>query len=57
MNCPINSNWMKKTMGEKIFQDIKTNNIICCGTVIANFHHFLEYANIMDNMKFFENFI
>ncbi|OUW73663.1 MAG: hypothetical protein CBD76_03105 [Pelagibacteraceae bacterium TMED216] len=50
-NCNINSNWMQKTLGPQIFEKLKKNSIICCGTVIGKKDAFLEYAKQMNSMS------
>ena len=33
---------MNKTLGKKIFDELKQNHIICCGTVMGKIDSFLE---------------
>ena len=50
-DCTINSQWMKKTFGEKTFKELKKNLILCCGTVMGEINAFNNYANQMDSMS------
>ena len=50
-DCAINSQWMNKTLGKKIFDELKQNHIICCGTVMGKSDSFRKYALEMDRMS------
>ena len=46
-NCPFNSNWIIKSYGNKIFNNLSEKTIICSGTVLATGEKMLEYLNIL----------
>lgn len=50
-SCYINSDWMIRSIGQNVFEKLKNENIICCGTVVANHKKFIEYAHLMNNMN------
>ena len=47
MDCPVNSNWMKKTYGEKVFNSLKNKTILCGGTILGSYDKIKEYLNLM----------
>ena len=49
-DCKINSNWINKTYGEVILNDLKNKEIICTGTVLANLENMIKYLDEMSLM-------
>ena len=47
----INSKWMNKTLGLKVFEQLKKKHIVCCGTVMGEIGSFIEYATEMNMMS------
>tara|TARA_Y100000590_G_scaffold456860_1_gene608284 strand:- start:661 stop:1491 length:831 start_codon:yes stop_codon:yes gene_type:complete len=50
-DCPVNSKWMKNTLGLNLFDELKEKFIVCCGTVIGNKDAIINYANEMNLMS------
>ena len=50
-DCSINSQWMKRTLGKKTFEELRKKLILCCGTVMGEIHAFNNYANQMNTMS------
>tara|TARA_B100000029_G_scaffold122_1_gene167 strand:+ start:1133 stop:1948 length:816 start_codon:yes stop_codon:yes gene_type:complete len=50
-DCPINSQWMNKTLGKNIFAELRKKHIVCCGTVMGKIDAFHKYAVEMDSMS------
>ena len=50
-DCVTNSQWMKKTLGLKVFNELKKKKIVCCGTVMGKKDAFIKYAIEMDKMS------
>jgi hypothetical protein len=48
-NCPYNSNWIIKTYGQKEFDHISNNTILCSGTVLGKHEKIRQYLNLMKN--------
>ena len=46
-NDPRNVRWLKRTVGEKIFEKIKNNYISCSGTTLGNFKEIINYVKLM----------
>jgi len=42
---------MNKTLGKNIFEELKQNHIVCCGTVMGKIDSFRNYASEMDKMS------
>ena len=42
---------MKKTLGLKVFNELKKEKIVCCGTVMGKKDAFMRYAIEMDKMS------
>ena len=55
IDCAVNSNWMKKTYGEKVFNNLKNKTILCGGTILGSYNKIKEYLNLMiDNLSKFK---
>lgn len=50
-DCSINSQWMRRTLGYKVFEELQQNLILCCGTVMGEINTFQNYANLMKDMS------
>ena len=50
-NCVINSKWMNKTLGLKVFEQLRGKHIVCCGTVMGEMKAFIKYATEMNLMS------
>ena len=50
-DCMINSKWMNKTLGLKVFEQLRKKHIVCCGTVMGEIGSFIEYATEMNMMS------
>jgi hypothetical protein len=48
--CPINSKWIYKTFGKKIYKSISDNAICCSGTVLGSPDSMIDYLNLMNSM-------
>ena len=48
-DCPYNSNWIIKTYGKEIFDDIGDKTILCSGTVLGSYKKMKEYLNLIKN--------
>ena len=54
-NCQFNSNWIVKTYGEKIFDEISKNTIVCSGTTLGKYDQIKHYLKLMcDQSKNFK---
>ena len=49
-NCKINSNWINKTYGNDVLEELKDKEIICFGTIIADQKNMLKYLKEMNFM-------
>ena len=47
MNDPRNVRWLKRTVGQQIFEKIKDNLISCSGTTLGNFDEIMNYIKLM----------
>ena len=45
--CPYNSNWIIKTYGKKVFNNIGNKTILCSGTVLGKSEKIKEYLYLM----------
>ena len=50
-DCSINSQWMKRTMGQRVFEELQQKLILCCGTVMGEINSFQNYASLMREMS------
>ena len=50
-SCLINSHWMRNTLGQENFDELKNKNIICCGTVMGTNEAIIKYASEMEKMS------
>ena len=48
-NCSYNSNWLLKTYGKTIFNDMRDEIILCSGTVLGTHKRIKEYLNLIKN--------
>ena len=46
-NCIFNSNWLIKTHGKKVFENMKNKTILCSGTILADNSSMIKYLNLM----------
>ena len=49
-NCIFNSNWLIKTHGKKVFENMKNKTILCSGTILADNSSMIKYLNLMVNL-------
>ena len=49
-NCSFNSNWLIKTHGKEVFDQMKDNIILCSGTVMATNKSMIEYLKLIKNL-------
>ena len=49
-DCVFNKNWLVKTHGNKVFENIKEKTILCSGTVIAKYKTMLEYLELIKQL-------
>ena len=47
MNDPRNVRWLKRTVGQQVFEKIKDNLISCSGTTLGNFDEIMNYIKLM----------
>ena len=47
MNDPRNVRWLKRTVGQQVFEKIKDNLISCSGTTLGNFEEIMNYIKLM----------
>jgi len=48
--CEHATRWIKKTFGEKIFNDLSDKTICCGGTVLASYDNMVKWLNLMDQL-------
>ena len=48
-DCPYNSNWILKTYGKKIYDNINHKTILCSGTVLGSYKKIKEYLHLIKN--------
>lgn len=46
-DCPINSKWIIRAYGEKVFNDIGDETILCAGTVMGTQQKIIEYLSLV----------
>ncbi len=47
MNDPRNVRWLKRTVGQQVFEKIKDNLISCSGTTLGSFEEIMNYIKLM----------
>lgn len=47
-NCPFNSNWIIKTYGQEIYNEILDKTILCSGTVLGINNKIIEYLDLIN---------
>tara|TARA_B100001029_G_C15048601_1_gene448991 strand:+ start:1141 stop:1956 length:816 start_codon:yes stop_codon:yes gene_type:complete len=45
--CPINSKWIQKTLGNKIYKEMENKAVCCAGTVIGSVNSMIAYEKLM----------
>lgn len=53
LNDPRNVRWLKRTVGEQVFNKIKNNLISCSGTTLGNFEEIMNYIRLMKKKLYF----
>ena len=48
--CEINSYWLAKTFGTKIYNEFKNKTVCCGGTILGNSNEIIEWLNLMDSL-------
>jgi len=48
--CPVNSNWLKKTYGAKIYNELSEKIVCCSGTVLGKHSSMINYLELMNQM-------
>ena len=46
-DCPINSKWIIRSYGNKIYNDLSNEIIFCAGTVLGTHEKMIEYLNLI----------
>ena len=49
-DCIYNKNWLIKTHGNKIFENIKEKTILCSGTVVGKYKTMIEYLQLINQL-------
>jgi len=47
-DCPINSKWIIRSYGKKVFNEIGEEIILCAGTVMGTHEKIIEYLGLVD---------
>ncbi len=46
-DCPFNTNWLVKTYGKKVYENLAENTINCSGTTLGNYTGMIDYLKLI----------
>ena len=49
--CPVNSKWIIKTLGEKIYKEMANNMTCCSGTILGSVDSMIQLSDLMNAMS------